>query len=141
MRSITRLLSVTFDDERALHGVVEARVSPDSIFVDEAQGLDPAALCELLAQAFAATSGYAAALCGEHPRSGFLVAVRALRILEAPALGATLRLEVRATAVFGAFVVLAGEAYCDGRLIASGELNIWIPESSPQNPPPNSVTV
>lgn len=135
MRSVTRILSAELLPDALPVGLVELLLSPSSLFVDRelvqgrSFGLDPAALMELMAQAFAAVSGYLAAQRGERPRPGFLVGCRELRVYADPALDVELLIETRATHVFAGFVVFTARAMSEQRLIAEAELKVFLPEA------------
>jgi predicted hotdog family 3-hydroxylacyl-ACP dehydratase len=134
IRSISRILSVDCPSgEQSLTGLVEVLFEPDSLFVDHDPEsgshnvLDPAALLELMAQAFAAVSGYAAASRGESPRPGYLVGCRELRIFSLPPSDAALLIETHAMHGFGGFLVFNARALSQEQLIASAEIKVWLP--------------
>lgn len=88
--------------------------------------LEPLALAELLAQAFAAAHSFTERQRGAAVRRGFLVGVRKLEILGTARRGDRLRIPVRQIAKVGDFVVIEGEVRRADTVLARGNLKLWI---------------
>jgi predicted hotdog family 3-hydroxylacyl-ACP dehydratase len=116
-------------------GTVEARPSPASIFAGRDGLLDPAVAVELMAQAYAAWYGYGELLSGGDLGPGFLVGARRVSILAPLPAGEVLVVTVRGTGSFDRFVIVEGEVRCEGQLLATGTIKLWIPGSGREAPP------
>jgi len=121
MRLVDRLLEI---DGKS--GVVEARVSAESPLVDAAGALDDVALIELIAQSYACLKGYLDRVEGKQPRQGFLVGIKKLTRLASTRAGDRLRIEIETLAELDVFAVAEGQVWCDGQLVARGEIKVWI---------------
>nr|NIQ96174.1 hypothetical protein [Desulfuromonadales bacterium]NIS42256.1 hypothetical protein [Desulfuromonadales bacterium] len=62
----------TLVEYRDQSGVIETSVSCDCPFLNESGTLEPVALAEMMAQAYAVIKGYGDSLIGEPAREGFL---------------------------------------------------------------------
>jgi 3-hydroxyacyl-[acyl-carrier-protein] dehydratase len=87
------------------------------------------ALVECVAQTVAAALGQRAKNSGE-PDSrvaakGMLVSVSNFKIQSRPSAEKQLRIEIRELKRLGLMLRVAGEIFCDGQMIASGELTLY----------------
>jgi 3-hydroxyacyl-[acyl-carrier-protein] dehydratase len=87
------------------------------------------ALVECVAQTVAAALGQRALTHGKSDfavaATGMLVAVSNFKIQSRPPAEKTLRIEVRELKRLGLMLRAAGEIFCDGQMIASGELTLY----------------
>jgi 3-hydroxyacyl-[acyl-carrier-protein] dehydratase len=87
------------------------------------------ALVECVAQTVAAALGQRALTYGKSDfavaATGMLVAVSNFKIQSRPLAGKTLRIEVRELKRLGLMLRVAGEIFCDGQMIVSGELTLY----------------
>jgi 3-hydroxyacyl-[acyl-carrier-protein] dehydratase len=87
------------------------------------------ALVECVAQTVAAALGRRAEINGKSDfavaATGMLVAVSNFKIQSRPAAGKELRIEIRELRRLGLMLRVAGEIFCDGQIIASGELTLY----------------
>lgn len=126
MRLIDAVLSIEADGS----GICEARVHEHTVFLGEDGTLAPEALAELMAQAFAAINGGRNRQSGRPPQTGYLVGIRHARFFAQPRSGDCLQVHVRPAGDFAGFVLIAGEVHGQDRLLASGELKIWVDPAS-----------
>jgi 3-hydroxyacyl-[acyl-carrier-protein] dehydratase len=100
----------------------------DSLAVADGRVLETA-LVECVAQTVAAALGQRALTHGKSDfavaATGLLVAVSHFKIQLRPAAGKTLRVEIRELKRLGLMLRVAGEIFCDGQMIASGELTLY----------------
>jgi len=85
------------------------------------------ALIECVAQTVAAAVGLRARN-GSNPnpaKGGMLAAVNGFRFHTRPPIGKALIIETEERKRFGPMLLVAGTVYCDGELIASGELTLY----------------
>jgi predicted hotdog family 3-hydroxylacyl-ACP dehydratase len=109
-------------------GTAEAVVSADGLLTEEDGSLHPAALVELIAQAYAAVKGYRDLVKGLPAQMGFLVGIRAVRFTGRALRGEALRVRVQATVALQGFVLVEGEVQSDRGVVASGSIKLYIPE-------------
>ena len=124
MRLVDRL---TDCDPESGSGTVETRVPGDGLFTAAGGRLDPTALFEMIAQAYAAVKGYGNLVRGLPVRGGYLVGIRAGRVRESAAAGDRLEIDVRTERSFGDFSVARGTVARAGREIASAVIKVWSP--------------
>ena len=128
MRLIDAVLSVEPDGS----GTAEAVILAHNIFLDRDGALLPEALVELMAQAFAAVSGYIDLLAGRSGRTGYLAGVKKVMFPSPKAsqptvsVGDRLTVAVRPTGEFAGFVIIDAEVRRNDELLVRGELKIWI---------------
>ena len=108
-------------------GTVETRVPGNGLFTAAGGRLDPTALFEMIAQAYAAVKGYGNLVRGLPVRGGYLVGIRAGRVRESAAAGDRLEIDVRTERSFGDFSVARGTVARAGREIASAVIKVWSP--------------
>lgn len=109
-------------------GLLESLVLPDNVLVGDDGSLDQLAMVELMAQSYAAVRGYEDLSQGKPVKKGYLVGVRKIQFKGRSFQGDRLHISVTASAAIGEFVVVQGEVFREGELIASGSLKLWIPE-------------
>jgi len=124
---VTRLLASTGQS-----GVVEARITPDNILLDEDGNLEPLAMMELIAQASAAVKGYNDLCRGKGVKQGFLVDIRDARFTGRCAEGDRLHIHVEITHTIGGFSVVKGEVRQNTASLATATLKLWVPEEDIQ---------
>jgi predicted hotdog family 3-hydroxylacyl-ACP dehydratase len=87
------------------------------------------AFVECVAQTVAAALGQRAKNSGQADSSvaaqGMLVSVSNFKIQSRPLVGKILRIEIRELKRLGLMLRVAGEIFCDGEKIASGELTLY----------------
>ncbi len=133
-----RLINSVLSAENDASGTVEAIIAHDNIFLDQNGVLAKEALVELMAQAFAAVSGFNDLQSGRPGRTGYLVGVKqcifSAQAQDKAKAGDRLRITVRPTGEFAGFVLVAGEVHCLDRVLAQGELKIWISPATESGP-------
>ncbi len=123
MRLVEQLLAC---DETS--GVVETVIAGDHPLVSSEGFLDPVALVELIAQGYAVFRGYSDRLAGLGVRRGLLVGVKKIECSGAVNAGKLLRIKTRTVTILDDFAVAEGEVWCEGELLASGEIKVWVQE-------------
>ena len=123
LRLIDRLLAA--NDQR---GIAEAVIRPESPLLNEDGGLDPAAMIELIAQAYAAMKGYEELISGRSSQKGFLVGIADFQLAGRAREGQRLRITVETVGSMGGFALAEGEVYQGDEQIAAGTIKVWIPE-------------
>jgi len=113
---------------KGLGGSVETVVSSESVLVDDTGQLDPLAVAEMIAQAYAAVKGYADRISGKSGQQGFLVGIRKIWFPAKVFAGQHLRINVHTVGAISGFAVVEGEVTRDHEVVAQGELKLWIQE-------------
>jgi predicted hotdog family 3-hydroxylacyl-ACP dehydratase len=107
-------------------GTAEAEVTSDNVMVDEAGQLDTIAVAEMIAQTYAAVKGYEDHLFGEPVKQGFLVGIRRIQFLNMVFVGDLLRIKVDTVGAISGFAVVNGQVTRNQKVIAEGEIKLWI---------------
>jgi len=99
--------------------------APESFAVADGRVIE-AALVECVAQTVAAAAGYRArsAGAGAMDGSGMLAAVSNFLISSVPQPGETLHIKIVELKRFGPMLLVRGEIFSEGQLVAAGELTI-----------------
>lgn len=121
MRLVEQLLEID-----GKNGVVGAQVAAECPLVDARGKLEDIALIELIAQSYAALKGYLDRLEGRPVRQGFLVGIKKLIWLETVLAREKLLIKIRTLAELDDFAVAEGEIWRREKLVASGEIKVWI---------------
>jgi len=106
----------------------EYEITSDCIFLRSDNSIEAVAYIEILAQCFAAGSGFLNQ--DKSAKWGYLAAMRGMKVHGKAFLGDTVKAVVRPIAVFGGIIVVEGELFCKDKMIASAQLKIYIPEST-----------
>jgi predicted hotdog family 3-hydroxylacyl-ACP dehydratase len=101
------------------------RVSPDNLFVENGKW-NEAGLLENMAQTVAAGAGYMAKSRNGTVQVGFIGGVKNFVAAILPSVGDQLITEINITDVVYNMVRVEGMISCNGKLIASGDLSIFI---------------
>lgn len=125
-----RLIETVRANEADGSGICEAIVNESTVYLEEDGTMAPEALAELMAQAFAAISGARDRHSGRPPQIGYLVGIKHARFFAQARSGDRLLIHVRPTGDFAGFVLVAGEVHCQDRLLASGEMKVWVDPTS-----------
>ena len=112
-----------FADDRSAR--TSYRVSSNNLFVEDGKW-NEAGLLENMAQTVAAGAGYMAKSRNEPVQVGFIGGVKNFGVKELPSVGEHLITETVVTDDVFNMVRVEGKISCEGKLIASGELNIFI---------------
>lgn len=107
-------------------GTVEACLTADCPLAGEEGRLEEVALVELVAQAYACLKGYLDRRDNKPVRQGFLVGIKTFVRLEPVRTGELLRIDIETLAELDDFAVAEGRIWNGGRLVARGEIKIWI---------------
>ena len=97
----------------------------DHFAVADGRVLEPA-LVECMAQTVAAAMGCRARGQAGASHLGMLTVVSDFRILSRPAAGQQLQIETRELRRLGPMLMVAGTITCDGQLVASGNLTLYV---------------
>jgi predicted hotdog family 3-hydroxylacyl-ACP dehydratase len=101
------------------------RLQEDNLFLKN--GLfSESGLVEHIAQSIAAMNGYAARARSEAVRTGYIGAVKNLKIHALPEVGTTLKTHVREEASALNASIIRGEVRQDGRLVAECEMKVFL---------------
>jgi len=130
MRMVSRLLSCENDES----GTIEAIIGEDNPLLEEDGTLSEIAMCELIAQAFAATQGYVDLKNDLTTDKGFLVGIRKVECFAPARCGDTLTIDIRLLMKLDTFYIVAGEIYRGDERLAVGEMKAWVPELQPLSP-------
>jgi len=120
MLAVDELISRSEDE-----AVSRTVIGPDSFFLDARGRVEEALLFEMAAQTFAAL---AADRSGQAP--GFLVAVKKMKFFGRPEVGAAVEITARVLSRVDDFTVLSGRAVQAGRLLAEGQVTVFVPGSA-----------
>lgn len=85
----------------------------------------PELFVEIIAQTVAMANGYDAFRNGEKIREGMLVGIDSFSIAGTAELGRMLRIVTEKTFEFGAVRIIHGDVFCDGKLVAQGDIKVW----------------
>ncbi|MCP4666132.1 MAG: 3-hydroxyacyl-ACP dehydratase [Deltaproteobacteria bacterium] len=110
-------------------GLVESRVGADHVLLRDDGSLSRPALVEMMAQSYAAIKGYEHLLEGRAVERGFLVGVRKVAFKGRSFAGDRLEIRVKEEGGIEEFAVIMGEVMREGKVIASGIIKLWMPES------------
>jgi len=116
---------VEFKDQA---GTVEARVHPGKILVDDDGRLEPLAVAEMIAQAYAAVRGFGDRLAGRPLRQGFWVGIRKIQFHLPAFAGDHLRIHVNTIGGIAGFAVVEGVVTRNSDIIAEGQIKLWVNE-------------
>lgn len=111
--------------ERSGERAVASGVMPASGICFDDQFIFPEYFVEVVAQAVAMANGYDAACAGEKMSGGMLVGIDTFRFSGSVSPGAELKIVTEKTFEFGAVRIIHGEVFCDGRLVAEGDIKVW----------------
>lgn len=89
-------------------------------------------LIENIAQTAALRSGYEARLKNEKPAVGFIGALKRIKIHKLPEDSETLETTITILNSLMNVLIIKGEVYCKGQLMAEGEINIFLKETKPR---------
>lgn len=103
-------------------------VKKDNIFV-QAGKFAEAGLVEHIAQTAAARAGYTAALEGKPVKVGYIGAVKNLVVHSLPSVNEELVTTIRVIHQIFDAMILYGETYCNGKLVAECEMKIFIAQT------------
>jgi predicted hotdog family 3-hydroxylacyl-ACP dehydratase len=123
LRLVDRLLEAV--DQ---YGVVESVVHPGSVLLDHDGVLDPVAMIELMAQAYAALKGYKDLTSDLPPKRGFLVGIRNFNVTGRVLVEDRLQIRVETIGSMGGFAVAAGEVWQGKNVVAEGTIKVWVSE-------------
>ena len=102
-------------------------IEPDNIFVEEGLFKEPG-LIENIAQTAALRAGYEADKNNEKPKVGFIGSVKRMKIYSLPKVGETLNTRLTILMEMENISVIKGEVMVNDKLIAEGEMNIFLQE-------------
>ncbi|MEI8078423.1 MAG: hypothetical protein WCH61_02190 [bacterium] len=122
MRFIDQLVRISGQD-----GTAVCRLSAEAIIVDADGHLEPAAVLELMAQAYATVIGYDNLQRQRGVEQGFLVGCRHVQIYQPVPAGQPLTIQVNTVSTIAGFAIGEGEVSCQGERLASGTIKIWLP--------------
>jgi predicted hotdog family 3-hydroxylacyl-ACP dehydratase len=108
-------------------GVVESTIARDSLLVACDGLLEPVALVELIAQAFAAFKGYGDLKTGKPVSKGLLVEVKQFKVFAAAYGGEKLSIHIKRAGETAGFALAEGKVMRGIETIASGNIMVWIP--------------
>ncbi len=120
--------SLVFADKENIEA--EYIISEECLFLKEDKSLEEAAFVEILAQSFAAGTGYIRNK--KKLDLGFLAAMREVKILGKAFLGNTLTAKTSIIAELNGIIVVQGELYCskdnqNKELIAVSQFKVFLP--------------
>jgi predicted hotdog family 3-hydroxylacyl-ACP dehydratase len=126
MRLVETLLAVR-DGGDAPGGEAAARVLPAWPFVDAAGALDPSALVELAAQAYAALAGWRRRRDGLPAGEGFLVGLKGVRFGRPVRAGEELTVRLTELGGFAGFQLVEAAVLCGPDTVCRGQLKLFAP--------------
>jgi 3-hydroxymyristoyl/3-hydroxydecanoyl-(acyl carrier protein) dehydratase len=109
--------------------VSQLQLNPENIFCHSGFFREPG-LIENIAQTAALGSGYVARQAGQQPKTGFIGAIKRLSIFKLPKDSDTLQTTVSILHELMNATVIKAEVTVDKKIIAEGEMNIFL-QSSP----------
>jgi len=112
------------DEEKTISTLT---IGPDNLFVEEGFFKEPG-LIENMAQTAALRSGYEAEKSGSEPKVGFIGSVKRTKIYALPKVGDQLNTTVTILMAMDNISVIKGEVTVSGKLMAEGEMNIFLQE-------------
>jgi 3-hydroxyacyl-[acyl-carrier-protein] dehydratase len=104
-------------------------IKVDNIFVEDGILKEPG-IIEHIAQTAALRAGYFYKLKNEQPPIGFIGAIKNLTVHAFPQLGKELITEIKVETEIMNATVISAEVRCDDKLIAEGEMKIFIMSES-----------
>jgi predicted hotdog family 3-hydroxylacyl-ACP dehydratase len=110
-----------------LQDVVESTVPHDGIFVRDDGSVEPMALVEVVAQAFAAVKGYGDLLDAKPVGKGFLVEVKGFVFYGPAYRGDRLHIMINRLGGTADFSLAEGKVMRGEEKLAEGKVMVWIP--------------
>ena len=107
-------------------GTIEASVPHEHALIAGDGRLDSLALAEMIAQSYAAVKGYDDRHSGKPVQRGFLVGIRKIQFWGTAFAGELLRINVKTLGSIAGFAVVAGTVFRHQKLLADGEIKLWI---------------
>jgi predicted hotdog family 3-hydroxylacyl-ACP dehydratase len=120
MLAVDRLISLTENE-----AVTETVFSPGSIFAKNDGHIEEATLFEMIAQAFAAAMAAGGQKAGAG--AGYLVGLKRVKFHGAALAGLSVTVRSKVISQVDDFFVVEGEVRQDGRLLASGQITVFVP--------------
>jgi len=117
MLAVDELIGLSEDE-----AVSRTLIRPGSFFLDAIGRVEEALLFEMTAQTFAALAADSSG-----PEPGFLAAVKKMNFFGRPEVGTAVEVSVRVFSRVDDFAVIHGQAVQDGRLLAEGQVTVFIP--------------
>ncbi len=108
-----------------LSAVSGLHLSKQNIFCENGRFTEPG-IIENIAQTAALHSGYMARKNNTRPAVGFIGAIKRLTVYSLPLAGELLETTITVVSRFDNATIIKGEVKCNGRLIAEGEMNIFL---------------
>ena len=102
-------------------------VRADNLLVDNGE-LSEAGLTENIAQTAAAGFGYITQKSNKPISTGYIAAIKNLEIFALPKVGETIETTVAVTDQVFDVTIISGSVKCDGKLLASCEMKIYLKE-------------
>jgi len=128
MRLVESLLSCGAEQAE-----VEVCVETGNLLLGVDGRLESLTAVEMLAQAQAVAQGYRDRQAGKLVRMGYLVGIRNFEEFDQARLGERLRIRVVTKVELGDFALVEGEIRAGSRLLAQGELKLWIDSGEGEN--------
>jgi predicted hotdog family 3-hydroxylacyl-ACP dehydratase len=123
MLAVDELISLSEDE-----AVSRTVIRPDSFFLDALGRVEESLLFEMAAQTFAALAAARSGPGG--PKAGFLAAVKRMDFFGRPEVGTAVEITVRVLSRVDDFAVVSGRAVQAGRLLAEGQVTVFVPGSA-----------
>jgi predicted hotdog family 3-hydroxylacyl-ACP dehydratase len=123
MLAVDELISLSEDE-----AVSRTVIRPESFFLDAQGRVEESLLFEMTAQTFAALARARPGPGG--PEAGFLVAVKKMDFFGRPEVGTSVEITVRVLSRVDDFAVVSGRAVQAGRLLAEGQVTVFVPGSA-----------
>ncbi|MDR1657000.1 MAG: hypothetical protein LBT47_05520 [Deltaproteobacteria bacterium] len=123
MLLVDRLVSLTGQE-----AVSESVFSAESIFLKGDGSVEEAVLFEMMAQTFAAATAVESG--GEGPKTGYLVGLKRVIIYGSAQAGVPVAVRVKTISQVDDFSVVEGEVHQGGRLLAVGQVTIFVPREA-----------
>ncbi len=128
MRLVHTLLRVEDDYAEA-----QTTLKMGDVGIDPDGKVEAAVLMELVAQTYAASQGHQDRLAGKSTNIGYLVGAQDFHVQDCPAAGRQLLIRIRSSNSFGDFYFVDGQVLCEGTVVASGTLKVWVQSGVPQD--------
>ena len=105
-------------------------IRPDNFFMGEDGQLEETGLIEHIAQSASALAGYTVRLTGAaNPPVGYIGEVKNFHCHRRPQAGDQLRTTIRLGPEAGGVILLSGETYVSGQIVADTQMKIFIKET------------
>ncbi|PLX14819.1 MAG: hypothetical protein C0598_00550 [Marinilabiliales bacterium] len=107
------------------YSISQLKILNTNIFVENGHLSEPG-IIENIAQTAALRNSYQAILDDKEPQIGFIGSLKRIKIYNLPKVSTTIKTKITVLNNLMNVSIIKGETFCDGQLLAEGEMNIFL---------------